>query len=168
MNKRVSTTLAAISLAAFTLTGCRTSNAIPDAGTSPSAPSASTSSSTTSPVKLKTAATTVGDIVVNGEGDSLYVFDSDVKDSGKSACTGSCPALWPAVPAGFGAPVLEGVSGTTGSIATEAGTQQLTLNGLPLYLFSKDSGPQEIKGQGVKGVWWLLSPAGEKISTLAG
>lgn len=162
MNKRIKTTLASISLLALALTGCSTpagTTAVPSAGP--------TSANSSVPADLSTAAKSQGDIVVNGQGMSVYVFDTDVKDSGKSSCTGVCQALWPAVTAGSDSPVLDGVAGTPGVITTAAGTRQLTLNGMPLYLFAKDSAPGDVKGQGVKNVWWVLTPAGAKVKTPA-
>lgn len=159
MNKRLSATLASISLAALALTGCGTPTATTPAGSAPA--------NNTSPADLKTAAKAPGDVMVNGRGMTVYIFDKDVKGAGTSACTGSCLALWPAVTAGPGTPVLDGVTGTAGVITSESGTRQLTLNGMPLYLFSKDTGPADVKGQGVKKVWWALNPAGEKISSPA-
>jgi predicted lipoprotein with Yx(FWY)xxD motif len=160
MKKQLSATLAAISLAALALTACGAPTATPPAASSPA--------NITASADLKTAAKAPGDIVVNGQGRTVYVFDKDVKGSGKSSCTGPCLDLWPAVMAGPGAPVLDGVKGTAGVITTESGKRQLTLNGMPLYLFSKDAGPGDVKGQGVKNVWWAVNPAGEKVHATAG
>ncbi|MDP9989404.1 putative lipoprotein with Yx(FWY)xxD motif [Arthrobacter oryzae] len=161
MNTRLSTAMAALSLSALALTGC---------GASTSTSTGTTSAPTTSaaPADLGTAKTSLGTTVVNGKGMSVYVFDKDVKDSGKSACTGACLSIWPAVTAGSGTPLVEGVTGKVGVITTDAGTRQVTLNGMPLYLYSKDTAPGEVKGQGFNKIWWVINPAGEKISTPAG
>lgn len=63
---------------------------------------------------------------------------------------------------------MEGVTGKVGVITTDAGTRQVTLNGMPLYLYSKDTAPGDVKGQGFNKIWWVINPAGEKISTPAG
>jgi predicted lipoprotein with Yx(FWY)xxD motif len=39
----------------------------------------------------------------------------------------------------------------------------VTLNGWPLYYFAGDSAAGDTNGQGVNDVWWVLTPAGEKI-----
>ncbi|XAS67109.1 hypothetical protein V3C33_16890 [Micrococcaceae bacterium Sec5.7] len=164
MNKRITTVLAVVSLTGLALTGCGAT-----AATSTGTTSASTGApaSSSAPSDLKTAETTLGDIVVNGKGMSVYVFDKDVKGSGKSACTGACQAIWSAVTTSTDTPVVEGVSGKAGVITTEAGTKQVTLNGMPLYLFSKDAAPGDVKGQGVNKIWWVTTPTGEKVSTPA-
>jgi predicted lipoprotein with Yx(FWY)xxD motif len=39
----------------------------------------------------------------------------------------------------------------------------VTLNGLPLYYFAKDTKAGDILGQGVNDVWYLADPSGEMI-----
>ena len=40
---------------------------------------------------------------------------------------------------------------------------QVTINGMPIYYYSKDQAAGDIMGQGVGGVWYLVSPSGEMI-----
>jgi predicted lipoprotein with Yx(FWY)xxD motif len=40
----------------------------------------------------------------------------------------------------------------------------VTLNGWPLYYYAGDSAAGDTNGQAVGGIWWVLDPAGEKIS----
>ncbi len=94
---------------------------------------------------------------------SLYFFTKDVKDSGKSACTGACLALWPVLTTTSATPAVDGVTGTVGTIATPDGKKQVTLNGMPLYYYSKDKAPGDVLGQGVGNVWYLVSPSGEMV-----
>ncbi|MET3142930.1 MULTISPECIES: hypothetical protein [unclassified Arthrobacter] len=164
MNTRLSIAMAALSLSALALTGCGASTTTSTGTTSaPAAPATSAA-----PADLATAKTSLGTTVVNNKGMSVYVFDKDVKDSGKSACTGACLSIWSAVTAGSGTPVVEGVTGKVGVITTDAGTRQVTLNGMPLYIYTKDTAPGDVKGQGFNKIWWVINPTGEKISTPAG
>ena len=114
-------------------------------------------------VDLMTATSSAGEIVVDANGMSVYFFTKDVKDSGTSACTDACLAAWPPVTTAAGTPQVEGVTGTVGTIATPDGAKQVTLNGLPLYYFAKDTKAGDILGQGVNGVWYLADPSGEMI-----
>jgi hypothetical protein len=41
------------------------------------------------------------------------------------------------------------------------GVTQVTYDGLLLYTFSGDSGPGQSNGQGVQGVWFAVTPAGQ-------
>ena len=125
--------------------------------TPPSAPPASAA------VDLMTATSSAGEIVVDAKGMSVYFFTKDVKDSGTSACTDACLAAWPPVTTDAETPQVEGVTGTVGTITTPDGAKQVTLNGLPLYYFAKDTKAGDILGQGVNGVWYLADPSGEMI-----
>ena len=173
--------LAILALAA-TLSGCGGSNGTAPAATntaaggssstaastaatssgSPSATSASPSQASTA-VDVKTASSAAGSIVVDAKGMSLYFFTKDTKDSGTSACTGSCLVQWPPLTTTAGTPTAEGVTGKLGTISTPDGKKQVTLNGMPLYYFAKDTKPGDTLGQGVGGVWYLSDPSGAMI-----
>src|SRR6478735_1171865 len=45
----------------------------------------------------------VGGLLVNAKGLTLYTFDKDVANSGKSACNGDCAVKWPPLIAADGA-----------------------------------------------------------------
>lgn len=110
----------------------------------------------------------LGTVVVDGSGRTLYVFDKDTADPPKSNCEGDCAAMWPPVEAGSGTPELDGVDASlVGTVERSDGSQQLTLNGWPLYLFAKDTQAGDAKGQAVGDVWWVVGPDGKKISKKA-
>lgn len=163
--------LAILALAAA-LSGCGSSTGTTPAATSPvaagtsgssAASSAAASSTASAAVDLKTASSSAGSIVVDAKGMSLYFFTKDTKDSGTSACTGSCLVQWPPLTTASGSPAAEGVTGKLGTISTPDGKKQVTLNGMPLYYFAKDTKPGDILGQGVGGVWYLSDPSGAMI-----
>lgn len=113
---------------------------------------------------LTTADSSLGEIVVDGEGMTVYVFDKDTQGAAASACAGECIANWPAVVADSDEPVVEGVTGEVGTIGAADGSKQLTLDGWPLYTFAGDSAAGDVNGQGVNGVWWVVGPDGTKIA----
>jgi hypothetical protein len=45
------------------------------------------------------------------------------------------------------------------------GTFQVTYNGSPLYYYITDMAPGDVNGQGVGGVWFVISPDGTPIQT---
>jgi predicted lipoprotein with Yx(FWY)xxD motif len=49
------------------------------------------------------------------------------------------------------------------TIQRSDGTTQIAYNGHPLYYYSKDVNPGDTNGQGVGGVWFVISPAGAPI-----
>lgn len=178
MKKQLGIGFTALALAAA-LTGCGGG-----AGTTPtSAPAGSTSAATSESASatayasasatasasesatadLKTGASSAGKIVVDGKGMSVYHFTKDVKDSGKSNCVEKCLVAWPPVFTTNATPVVDGVTGTVGTITTAEGKKQVTVNGLPVYYFHKDKAEGDITGQGVGSVWYLVSPAGEMM-----
>lgn len=178
MKHHVGPGLAILALAAA-LTGCGSSTGTTPSTTSPATGASSTASATASSsgtasasasstqagaaVDLKTASSSAGSIVVDAKGMSLYFFTKDTKDSGTSACTGSCLVQWPPLTTTSGSPAGEGVTGKLGTISTPDGKKQVTLNGMPLYYFAKDTKPGDILGQGVGGVWYLSDPSGAMI-----
>jgi predicted lipoprotein with Yx(FWY)xxD motif len=90
-------------------------------------------------------------VLVNEAGMTLYTFDKDVAGSGKSACSGPCATLWPAVPA-----TRASYSAPYSVVTRDDGTKQLARNGKPLYLFAQDTRPGERKGDKVKELWHLV------------
>jgi predicted lipoprotein with Yx(FWY)xxD motif len=140
MRSRLATGLAVTALAVL-LTGCTAAEA-----------------------ELMTVDSDLGEIVVDADGMTLYMFDSDTQGSGTSTCEGECLVNWPPVTTESAqAPAVRGISGEIGTITGTDGSTQVTLNGWPLYYFVGDAAAGETNGQGLGGVWWLLNPAGEEI-----
>ncbi|HZX02483.1 hypothetical protein [Kribbella sp.] len=141
-------------------------------GSSSAPASAPASSAASSPAggaaKLGTATVgSLGKIVVDGNGRTVYVFDKDSK--GKSNCEGGCLALWPAVPSGSGAPQLTGIAASlVGTITRSDGSKQLAINGMPLYLYAQDAQAGQAKGQAFGGIWWVIGADGKKITAHSG
>lgn len=102
----------------------------------------------------------VGTVLVAGSnGMTVYTFTQDVKDSGKSACTGQCITIWPAltVPDGATPSAGSGISGKLGTIKRDDdGKTQVTYNGKPLYFFHNDSAPGDANG--VYDMWETVKP----------
>ena len=177
MKKHLTIGLCAFALAAL-LSGCGGTSGTATSPTTAAAPTsaagsstsgtASTSAPAAAAADLKVADSKAGQIVVDGKGMSVYYYTKDVKDSGTSTCTGGCLDAWPPVLATADTPTVDGVTGTVGTIATPDGKKQLTVNGMPVYLYAKDLAAGDVTGQGVGGVWYLVAPSGEMITAAAG
>ena len=113
---------------------------------------------------LTTRDSDLGEIVVDADGRTVYVFDEDEPGSGKSVCTDECADTWPAVAAVNETPTADGLVGELGTIEREDGTLQVTLDGRPLYLFAGDGSAGDVTGQGVDGTWFVIGGDGEKIT----
>lgn len=169
---RISTAVALGAGMVLALAGCSDDNGNGDGGSTaaPSAPAPSPSPSEapseTAPAaaaELGVATSDLGEIVVDGQGMTVYMFTNDTQGSGSSVCTDQCAAAWPAVHAAAATPSVEGVTGEVGTITGVDGELQVTLNGWPLYTYAQDQAPGDVTGQGVGSVWYVISPAGEPI-----
>jgi predicted lipoprotein with Yx(FWY)xxD motif len=113
--------------------------------------------------------TNLGKTLVDSRGRTLYLFQ---KDSGTtSACTGACAAAWPPLTVTGNATVGHGATASLiGTTSRSDGTQQVTYNGHPLYLFQGDHKAGATNGEGLNafgGSWFALSPAGKQLSAKA-
>lgn len=113
---------------------------------------------------LATAETSLGTIVVDGDGMTAYYFSNDVKDSGTSTCSGDCLTAWPPITTESDTPTVEGVTGEVGTITGTDGSTQITIDGRPIYTFAQDTAPGDVNGQGVNDVWWVIAPDGAEIT----
>ncbi len=111
-------------------------------------------------VRLATDAS-LGEILVDGNGTTLYYFTRDV--SGESACSGGCLSAWPVY---YSENLTTGTGLNTadfGTITRSEGGMQTTYKGWPLYYYSPTSdgnieAPGETNGQGVNNVWYVVKP----------
>lgn len=127
--------------------------------TSTSNPMASSGSgaSQTKTTTLTIRKTSIGYVLTNAQGDTLYWYSNDKKDSGSSTCTGSCLQTWPAV---TGKPVAAAgikLNGVLGTITRPGGIVQVTYNGYPLYTYASDNVPGGTEGNGIDGVWHVIT-----------
>jgi predicted lipoprotein with Yx(FWY)xxD motif len=147
--------LGALPLAVLALAGCggSASHALP-------------TTSDGRPATVGVASTGLGDVLVDRQGRTLYLF---ARDSGTvSACTGACAVNWPPLRV-RGVPLVG--SGATpsdvGRTARADGFSQLTYNGHPLYTFVNDKKPGDTNGEGINafgGSWFAVSAAGDKVA----
>ncbi|HET9203928.1 MAG TPA: hypothetical protein VFP67_12410 [Acidimicrobiia bacterium] len=109
---------------------------------------------------IHTADTDLGAILVDGEGFTLYLFTNDTE--GTSNCNEGCIENWPAVPGDttVGADLDASLFST---ITRADGSEQLAVNGMPLYRYTPDEAPGDINGQGVGGVWFVVGADGNMI-----
>ena len=149
------------------VTACSSTTATPAAPPAASTPAAAPTTAASSAAgttattvtALKTMTSSLGDIVVDGNGMALYVYTKDTQGAQASTCTGGCAAAWPAALADA-TPTLTGITGTVTMIPTASGGKQLALNGWPLYYFAKDKAAGDTLGQGVGSVWYVVDATG--------
>jgi len=112
---------------------------------------------------------TLGSILVDDKGMTLYIFKNDT--SGVSNCTGNCAAIWPplSVAANTTPTGSSDVTGALSTIQRADGITQVTYDGMPLYYYSKDTKPGDTNGQGLNNLWYavVLSATGTSGTTPA-
>jgi predicted lipoprotein with Yx(FWY)xxD motif len=96
---------------------------------------------------------TAGVYLAGPNGMSLYTFNPDPVNGGKSVCNDQCAVNWPPLPA---ATVAAGGDWT--HIRRDDGTMQLAYKGKPLYYWIRDAKPGDRTGDGVNNVWHLARP----------
>jgi predicted lipoprotein with Yx(FWY)xxD motif len=135
-------------------------------GSSTSGGGSSTSGGQASQATVSTASTSLGSILVDGTGRTLYLFQKDQPN--QSACSGACVSAWP-VDQTSGTPKAgSGVKASLlGTIKRTDGTTQVTYNKHPLYYYSGDSQAGQQNGQGLNAfgaLWYVVGPAGNQVT----
>jgi predicted lipoprotein with Yx(FWY)xxD motif len=110
-------------------------------------------------------ASSLGQTLVDGQGNTLYLFEAD--RAGESACNGACAAAWPPYLGGGTVTAGTGVTAALLSTVTRGdGGRQVTYGGHPLYHYAGDNTAGDITGQGLDqfgAKWYVLGPSGSEI-----
>jgi predicted lipoprotein with Yx(FWY)xxD motif len=117
--------------------------------------------------RVSAADSSLGKIIVDGHGRTLYLFEKDSR--GRSACSGTCAMYWPPLIT-RGKPIAgRGLkSSLLGTIRRANGARQVTFAGHPLYRYALDTKAGQTNGEGLQDFgagWDALSPAGKKIES---
>jgi len=114
---------------------------------------------------VSTAKTSLGTIIVNSNGHTLYLFEKD--RNGKSVCSGQCATFWPPLITSGKPSVIRGAKASLiGTTRRADGRLQVTYNHHPVYTFAKDKKAGQTTGEGVSAFgaeWYVVSTAGSKI-----
>jgi predicted lipoprotein with Yx(FWY)xxD motif len=145
------------------LAACGSSGSKTKTTATTTASSSATTTATASGASIKTAQTSLGTVLVNSEGRTLYHFTKD--SATKIACVDKCTVTWPpvAVPAGQKAEAGSGVTGSITTVMRPDGSQQAAINGQPLYMYSGDTKPGDTNGQGIGGFWFAVMANGSSV-----
>jgi predicted lipoprotein with Yx(FWY)xxD motif len=118
---------------------------------------------TTSVVGIR--ASGVGQTLVDGQGNTLYLFEAD--RAGESTCNAACAAVWPPYLGGSTVQAGTGVTASLLSTITRGdGGRQVAYGGHPLYRYAGDNAPGDLRGQGLDqfgAKWFVLGPTGSEI-----
>ena len=163
MRARLSLTTLPLGLAALVLlAGCGGDDSSPSYGDSGS--SGSTSASSGAATVAVADNPQLGEILVDGEGRTLYLFEKD--ESNESYCNGECATVWPPYTTKSSPKASQGAEAAKlGTLKRDDGSTQVTYNGAPLYLYANDTKAGEANGNELDqfgAEWYALHPSGEK------
>jgi predicted lipoprotein with Yx(FWY)xxD motif len=152
--------LAGVVAGLLTLAACGSSNNSPSSGSSGGGGSG-TGAPVAAGTGIKTASTSIGTVLTNSKGFTLYWFAPDTKTTSK--CNGSCATFWPPVKGAVSAASGVSLPGQFGTITRSDGSTQATYDGHPLYTYAGDSAPGKTNGNGLNiqgGLWHAMTPSG--------
>jgi len=89
------------------------------------------------------------------KGMTLYVFDKDAANSGKSACNGPCAESWPPLKAS----AKDKPAGDWSVATRDDGKKQWAYKGLPVYHWKQDKKVGDTTGDNFKNVWHVVKEA---------
>lgn len=101
---------------------------------------------------LDTRDTSLGTILVDARGMTLYTYTDD--EPGVSNCGMMCRAYWPPALA----PADAQASGDLSIITGDDGERQWAHKGMPLYTYVDDKAPGDVTGEGEEGEWYVVKP----------
>jgi predicted lipoprotein with Yx(FWY)xxD motif len=114
--------------------------------------------------ELKVAESSLGQIITDGAGMTLYGFTPD--EAGTPTCYDDCAAAWPPALADDATAVTAGAGLDASKLSTvdrTDGGKQLKYGTWTLYYFAKDAAAGDVKGQGLNDVWYVIAPSGDLI-----
>ena len=164
---RASKLVAALFATAAIVAACSNSGGGASSAPSVAAPSASASeapASASAPAaagaEIKLADSSLGQIIVDAEGKTLYMFTPD--ETGTPTCYDQCATAWPPLTgeatagAGLDASKITVVDRTDGS-------KQVKYGNWPLYYFANDAAAGDVNGQGLNDKWYVVGADGKPI-----
>jgi predicted lipoprotein with Yx(FWY)xxD motif len=115
-------------------------------------------------VELKVSESSLGQIITDGAGKTLYGFTPD--EPGTPTCYDDCATAWPPLRADDPASVTVGAGLDASKVTTVArtdGGMQLKYGTWTLYYFANDAAAGDVNGQGLNDVWHVIAPSGDLI-----
>jgi predicted lipoprotein with Yx(FWY)xxD motif len=117
-------------------------------------------------VSIALADSSLGKIIVDGEGKTLYMFTPD--EAGTPTCYDDCATAWPALTADDAAAVTAGAGLDASKVSVvdrTDGGKQVKYGDWPLYYFANDAAAGDVNGQGVADKWYVVGADGEPIKS---
>jgi predicted lipoprotein with Yx(FWY)xxD motif len=145
-------------VAVVALAACGSDSTSTTKASSSSSSTPTTAAATVAVIKTADNAT-LGTILVDAEGKTVYTL---TMDGAAVACTGACLQAWPPVLLPSGTTTATGGDGVK-DLGVVSGGDQVTSTGLPLYTFAADAAAGDAKGEGLSsfgGTWHVVKVSG--------
>jgi predicted lipoprotein with Yx(FWY)xxD motif len=101
----------------------------------------------------------LGEYLVDQDRMTLYYFANDTPESEASRCGDTCIQYWPPFHTGQIIIPLDLSGFDFDTIYREDGTAQTTYMGWPLYYYTNDYNPGDIRGLGIDDAWFVAGPS---------
>jgi predicted lipoprotein with Yx(FWY)xxD motif len=166
-------TVGGLAVAGVMLAACGSSSSTPIYGsgssqvgpTTAAGASPASGANAASGAALSLGSSSLGNILVDSQGRTLYLFAADTATTSK--CTGACASAWPPATVSSMPTAATGLQASLLATLTRAdGTKQMVYNGHPLYTFSHDAKAGDTNGEGVVAFgagWFVLGASGNKM-----
>ena len=111
---------------------------------------------------IQTATATVNGtsetILTTAQGRTLYYRTTDMPPT--TVCSGGCASAWPPLLV-TGSSTPTSAASLPGKLSAQANANgtRVEYNGHPLYTFSGDTAPGQTTGEGVGGIWHVVTPS---------
>lgn len=126
-------------------------------------PEPATTAGTAAPASdaaVATTETSIGAVLVDANGLTLYAFTED--NAGEPTCVETCAGAWP--PALVeGEPTFGDLDASLFTTVDHPDGTQLKAGDFPLYTFAGDTAAGDVNGQGSGGVWFAVAADGTLI-----
>jgi len=128
----------------------------------------STRGRTASSPTVQLRETSLGKILVNSAGMTVFDFTKDSRNKNTCQSISGCASAWPALVTSGTPKAGSGLSASKlGTIKLSDGKKQVTYDGRPLYLFAGDKRAGETSYVGVKefgGTWYAVNAGGASVN----
>ena len=155
--------VAIAAVAAITFAACGSDSdsdaPVTETPTSETADQASATPAADSAPAVATGDTSIGAVLTDVDGNTLYGFTSDT--DGSSTCSQGCAEAWPPLIVDADFVLADGLGADVFSTtARDDGTLQLVAGDMPLYRFAGDAAVGDVNGHGSGDVWFAIDATG--------
>jgi predicted lipoprotein with Yx(FWY)xxD motif len=127
------------------------------------APAPSAAPANTAAPTITVAKTSLGSILTDAQGRTLYAFTRDV--DGTPTCTDACAKAWPPATVSGDASAGPGITAQVSVVDAPGGGKMMKVGKWPVYRFAGDAAPGDTNGRGSGGTWFVIGADGKLVKS---